>query len=152
MYSGIEGRGERGIQACVFEEFTLRCRETWSPVIDRTCLLTMNLSCYYRLSLRKYYSNLSFLSYCLVKTFFQVLLSVCIQDGSQRLCRVCGLACRHLGFAMQVDPQMIGALIWTLKDLFLTKCTDYVAETWRELFRSLTAIMLRGLRRASTGT
>ena len=26
------------------------------------------------------------------------------------------------------------ALIWTLKDSFPTKCTDYVAETWRELY------------------
>ena len=44
------------------------------------------------------------------------------------------------------------ALIWTLRDSFPTKCTDYVAESWRELFRFITAIMMRGLRRASTGT
>ena len=43
------------------------------------------------------------------------------------------------------------ALIWTLKDSFPTKCTDYVAETWRELFRFITATMMRGLRRANTG-
>ena len=44
------------------------------------------------------------------------------------------------------------ALIWTLRDSFPTKRTDYVAEIWRELFRFVTAIMMRGLRRTSTGT
>ena len=43
-------------------------------------------------------------------------------------------------------------LTWTLKDSFPTKCTDYVAETWRKLFRFITATVMRGLRRANTGT
>ena len=30
--------------ACVFEEFILRCWETWSRMIDGTCLLIMNLN------------------------------------------------------------------------------------------------------------
>ena len=35
-----------------------------------------------------------------------------------------------------IPNQMIAeALIWTLKDSFPKKCTDYVAEIWRELFR-----------------
>ena len=50
MYTGIEGRGERGIWACVFE-FILRCKDTWSPIIDGTRLLIMNRSSCYRLSL-----------------------------------------------------------------------------------------------------
>ena len=50
MYTGIEGRGERGIWTCVFE-FILRCKDTWSPIIDGTRLLIMNLSNCYRLSL-----------------------------------------------------------------------------------------------------
>ena len=36
--------------------------------------------------------------------------------------------------------------------LVSNKCTDYVAEIWRELFHFITAIMMRGLRRANTGT
>ena len=64
MCNATEGRGERGILACVFEEFTLRCKETWSRIIDGTCLLIMNLSSCYRLPLGKYYSNLSFPNHC----------------------------------------------------------------------------------------
>ena len=60
----------------------------------------MNLSSCYRLPLRKYYSKLFFLNYGFVKTLYQGLLVVYIQDGGYRLCGVCGLACRHLGFAM----------------------------------------------------
>ena len=44
------------------------------------------------------------------------------------------------------------ALLWTLKDSFPTKCTDYVAETWRKLFRFITATVMRRLRRENTGT
>ena len=39
-----------------------------------------------------------------------------------------------------------------IEGLVSNKCTDYVAETWRELFRFITATMMRGLRRANTGT
>ena len=39
MCDAIEGRGERGILACVFEEFTLQGKETWSRIIDGTYLL-----------------------------------------------------------------------------------------------------------------
>ena len=81
------------------------------------------------------------------------------RDDGYRLCGVCGLVCRHSGFGgpwARVWPilnQMIEeALIWTLKDSFPKKCTDYVAETRRELFRFITATMMRGLRRANTGT
>ena len=52
-------RGERGIWACVFKEVTLRCKETWSPIIDRTYSLLLNLLTRQRLPLNKYYSNLS---------------------------------------------------------------------------------------------
>ena len=45
-----------------------------------------------------------------------------------------------------------GALIWTLKVSFPIKCTIYLAEIWRELFRFLTATVMGGLRRANTGT
>ena len=58
------------------------------------------LSSCYRLALRKYYSNLSSFNYCFIKTPSQGLLCVKIQDGGYRLCGVCGLAYRHLGFAM----------------------------------------------------
>ncbi|XP_027054485.1 neuroglobin-like [Pocillopora damicornis] len=60
---------------------------------------------------------------------------------------------RHKTWPVRLEHfDIIGeALIWTLKDSFPTKCTDYVAETWRELFRFITATMTRGLRRASTG-
>ena len=44
------------------------------------------------------------------------------------------------------------ALIWTLKVSFPIKYAIYLAEIWRELFRSLTAIVMGGLRRANTGT
>ena len=64
MCNAIEGKGERGILACVFEEFTLQCKETWSRIIDGTCLLIMNLSSCYRLTLGKYYSKLSFPNHC----------------------------------------------------------------------------------------
>ena len=47
---------------------------------------------------------------------------------------------------------MIEVLIWTLKDSFPTKYNDYVAETWRDLFRFITATVMRGLRRANTST
>ena len=50
--------------------------------------------------LSKHYSNLSFLNHCFVKTLFQGLLCVYIRDGGYRLCGVCELACRYLGFAM----------------------------------------------------
>ena len=49
--SAIEGRGERGTLACVFEAFILRCKGTWSQITDGTCLLIMNLSSCYRLFL-----------------------------------------------------------------------------------------------------
>ena len=44
------------------------------------------------------------------------------------------------------------ALIWTLKVSFPIKYAIYLAEIWRELFRSLTATVMGGLRRANTGT
>ena len=44
------------------------------------------------------------------------------------------------------------ALIWTLKVSFPIKYAIYLAEIWRELFRSLTATVMEGLRRANTGT
>ena len=44
------------------------------------------------------------------------------------------------------------ALIWILKDSFPTKFADYGAETWRELFRFITATMMKGLRRENTST
>ena len=78
MYSALEQRGERGMWACVFEEFILRCKESRSRIIDETCLLIMNLSSCYRPPLRKYYGNLSFLNYCFVKTLSQDLLCVYI--------------------------------------------------------------------------
>lgn len=75
-------RGERGIEACVFKEFILRCKEAWSWIMDRTCYLS---SCCLP-PLRKYYSNLCFLNHCLVKTLFQGLRCVCIQDGGYQPC------------------------------------------------------------------
>ena len=48
----------------------LRCKETWISIIDGTCLLIMNLSSRYRVPLKKYYSNLSFLNYCFIKNSF----------------------------------------------------------------------------------
>ena len=36
------------------------------------------------------------------------------------------------------------ALTWTLRGSFPTKCIDYVAETWRELFRFIVATVMRG--------
>ena len=113
--------------------------------------------------LSKHYCNLSFLNYCFVKTLPQGLLCVYIRDGGYRLSRVrlwIGLPPSWIRIVggpwarvWPIPNQMIEeALIWTLRDSFPTKCTDYVAETWRELFRLITAIMMRGLRRASTGT
>ncbi|XP_058969011.2 neuroglobin [Pocillopora verrucosa] len=60
---------------------------------------------------------------------------------------------RHKAWPVRLEhfDMIEEALIWTLKDSFPTKCTDYVAETWRELFRFITATMMRGLRRANTG-
>ena len=46
----LKGGERRGIWACVFE-FIIRCKDTWSPIIDGTRLLIMNLSSCYRLSL-----------------------------------------------------------------------------------------------------
>ncbi|CAH3152671.1 unnamed protein product [Pocillopora meandrina] len=60
---------------------------------------------------------------------------------------------RHKAWPVRLEhfDMIEEALIWTLKDSFPTKCTDYVAETWRELFRFISATMMRGLRRANTG-
>ena len=38
-----------------------------------------------------------------------------------------------------------------IEGLVSKKCTDYVAKTWRKLFRFITANVTRGLRRANTG-
>ena len=78
MHNAIEGRGGeehigvriRGVY------FFLRCKETWSPIIDGTCLLIMNLPGCYRLPSRKFRSKLSFPNYCFVKTLSQGLLCV----------------------------------------------------------------------------
>ena len=113
--------------------------------------------------LSKHYCNLSFLNYCFVKTLPQGLLCVHIRDGGYRLSRVrlwIGLPpswIRNVGGpwarVWPIPNQMIEeALIWTLKDSFPTKFIDYVAETWRELFRFITATMMGGLRRENTGT
>ena len=91
MCNAIEGRVERGILACVFEEFTLRCKETWSRIIDRTCLLIMNLSSCYRLPLGKYYSNLSFPNHC----FFFFFSAPTSEMSATESVGVCGLAFRH---------------------------------------------------------
>ena len=98
MYSAIEGR-DRGTCVRAFEEFILRCKETWNPIIDGTCFFIMNLSSCYRLPLRKYYSNLPSLN-CFVQTLFQGFLGVYIQDSGCRLCGVGRPACRRIGFAI----------------------------------------------------
>ena len=100
MCNAIEGRGERGILACVFEEFTLQCKETWSRIIDGTCLLIMNLSSCYRLTLGKYYSKLSFPNHC----FFFFFSASTSEMSATESVGVCGLAFRHLGFAMISGP------------------------------------------------
>ena len=51
-----------------------------------------------------------------------------------------------------IPNQIIGALTCTLKDSYPTKRSDYVAETWRELFRFITATVMRGLRKENTTT
>ena len=153
----MKGGGRGGIQACVFEEFFIRCKETWSPIIDGTCLLIMNLPGCYRLPHGKFHSKLSFPNYCFVKTLSQGLLCIYIQDDGYRLCGVCGIGLPPswiqwtLGESL-THSQSDDVLTWTLKDSFPTKCTNYVAETQRKLFRFITATMMRGLRRANTGT
>ena len=39
-----------------------------------------------------------------------------------------------------------------MKDSYPTKRSDYVAETWRELFRFITATVMRGLKKENTTT
>ena len=119
----------------------------------------MNLSGCYRQPPWRFHIKSSFLNFCSVKTLSLCRLCVYIQDDGYRLCGVCGLVCRHLGFGRSwarvwpIPSQMIEEfLIWTLQDSFPTKCTDYVAETWRKLFRFITATVMRRLRRENTGT
>ncbi|XP_022782500.1 neuroglobin-like [Stylophora pistillata] len=59
---------------------------------------------------------------------------------------------RHKPWSVRLEhfDMIEEALIWTLKDSFPTKCTDYIAETWRELFRFITANVMKGLRRTNT--
>ena len=52
-----------------------------------------------------------------------------------------------LGASLTHTMMIEEALIWILKDSFPTKFADYGAETWRELFRFITATMMKGLRR-----
>ena len=125
MPSAIEGRGERGIWACVFKEFTLRCKETWSPIIDRTYSLLLNLLTRQRLPLNKYYSNLSFLNQFRQNSFpafssrlhprwrLPILWSLWIGLPPSCIRNVGG----PWAGVWPIPNQMIEeALIWTLKD------------------------------------
>ena len=94
--SAIEGRGERGTLACVFEVFILRCkgdmesnnrRNVFAHNESLKLLSTIPLS-----------TKVTYLFFTIVLS--KLFLCVYIQDGGYRLCEVCRLACSHLGFAM----------------------------------------------------
>ena len=124
--------------------------------MDGTCLLMINLSSCYRLLLWKYCSNLSFLNYCMLNVLSASTSKKAATDSVQSVnlsAAILDSRCRcTLGQSLTHSQSDEKAVIWTLKDSFPAKCTDYVAETWRELFRFITATMMRGLRRANTGT
>ena len=121
MCNATEGRGERGILACVFEEFTLRCKETWSRIIDGTCLLIMNLSSCYRLPLWKYYSNLSFPNHC-----FFFLLCIYIRDVGYWICGSLWIG---------LPPSWIRDDKWTLGESLTHSQLDNMYEHVRRLWK-----------------
>ena len=121
MCNAIEGRVERGILACVFEEFTLRCKETWSRIIDGMCLLIMNLSSCYRLPLWKYYSNLSFPNHC-----FFFLLCIYIRDVGYWICGSLWIG---------LPPSWIRDDKWTLGDSLTHSQLDNMYEHVRRLWK-----------------
>ena len=128
-------RGERGIWACVFKEFTLRCKETWSPIIERTYSLLLNLLTRQRLPLNKYYSNLSFLNQFCQNSFpgfssrlhprwrLPTLWSLWIGLPPSCIRNVGGPWAGVWPIPNKIIEE---ALIWTLKDSLPSKCTDYM--------------------------
>ena len=90
---GCIGTGKRGILECVLEE-------TWSLIIDGTCLLIMNLKLSSTISLSTIVTY-PFLIIVLSKLFPRVFsASTSEMAATDSVESGCGLACRHLGFAM----------------------------------------------------